>query len=174
MSENEDEEHPAKTTEIEGKQGKPIFIVHVPKGRAIDILYLIRQRARVLNLPIYSAFVLDKHPDLVYVEADDFYSVAQAIAYFRYARAYESPISPLEYEELMRSLEEILKQSKELEEKKQIEFQVGQIVRIIRGPFKDRQARIVSVSKSKLFLDLMGGATLIIEVKPEDVEPVSE
>jgi len=160
--------------EVTKEKRKPIFIVHVPKGRAIDVLYLIRQRARVLNLPIYSALVLEKHPDLVYVEADDYYSVAQAVAYFRYARPYETPISPLEYDELIRTLDEIIKYSKELEEKKQVEFQVGQIVRIIRGPFKDRQARIVSVSKSKLFLDLMGGATLIIEVKPEDVELVTK
>ena len=171
---DEDRSEEQLEEEVTKEKRKPIFIVHVPKGRAIDVLYLIRQRARVLNLPIYSAFVLEKHPDLVYVEADDYYSVAQAVAYFRYARPYETPISPLEYDELIRTLDEIIRYSKELEEKKQVEFQVGQIVRIIRGPFKDRQARIVSVSKSKLFLDLMGGATLIIEVKPEDVELVTK
>lgn len=167
--ENEGEE----STGVAEKHRKPIFIIHVPKGRAIDALILIKQRAQILNLPIYSAVIIDKHPDLIYVEADDYAAVAQAIAYFRYARVIEAPIDALEYAELKKSIEDVIRHSREVEEKKEIEFKVGQIVRIIRGPFKDRTARIVSVTKTKLFLDLMVGATLIIEVKPEDVELVS-
>ncbi|MCR8454241.1 MAG: KOW motif-containing protein [Crenarchaeota archaeon] len=166
-----------KFTETSGspeRDRKPIFIVSVPKNRAIDALILIKQRAQILNLPIYSAIIIDKHPDLIYVEADDYSAVAQAIAYFRYARAFETPLDALEFDELRRSIEDAIKHSREVEEKKEIEFKVGQIVRIIHGPFKDKTARIVSVSKTKLFLDLMVGATLIIEVKPEDVELVSE
>ena len=151
-----------------------IFVVKVPKGRGIDLIHLIQLRKQLLKLPIYSAVVLEEHPDLVFVEANDFVSVAKAVAYFRYARPFETPLSPTEYYNLVDSLKKALEKAEGIEEVEEIKFEIGQIVRIIRGPFKDRKARVVSVSKNKLFLDLMSGAMLLIEVKPEDVEPVSD
>ena len=157
----------------EGSEAPKIYVVKVPKGRGIDLLYLIQLRRELLKLPIYSAIVLDEHPDLVFVEANDFPSVAKAVAYFRYARVFEDPLTQSEYENFMESIDRVLERAEEIEEAEEIKFEVGQIVRIVRGPFKDRRARVVSVSKNKLFLDLMSGAMLLIEVKPEDVEPVT-
>jgi len=151
-----------------------IFVVRVPKGRGLDLLYLIQLRKQLLGLPIYSAFLMDEHPDLVFVEADDYFAVAKSVAFFRYARALDSPLSPSECSALLESLIRSAERMREAEEEEELKLEVGQIVRIIRGPFKDRRARVVSVSKNKVFLDLMSGATLLIEVKPEDIEPVSE
>lgn len=150
------------------------FVVQVPRNKNIDVLELIRVRKNLMNLPIYSAVILEEHPDLIFVEADNFLAVAQAVAYFRYARAIEEPLSPVEVERLLRGLKEVISRERAIEEEKVVEFQVGQIVKIVRGPFKDRKARIVSVSKNKLFVDLMSGATLLIEISPEDVELVNE
>ena len=160
--------------EGEREEQPKVFIVRVPKGRGIDLLYLIQLRKQLLRLPIYSAVVLDEHPDLVFVEADDYFSVAKAVAYFRYARALDTPLSPTEYENLVNTLQKAVERAEEIEAMEEVKFEVGQRVRIIRGPFKDRIARVVSVSKNKLFLDLMSGAMLLIEVKPEDVEPYTE
>mgnify|MGYP003878420679 CR=1 FL=1 len=159
----------------EGSERQPnIYVVKVPKGKGLDLIYLIQLRKELFKLPIYSAVILDEHPDLIFVEAQDYASVAKAVAYFRYVRAFEEPLSPSEYEGLIGSLQKALERAEEIEEAEELKFEVGQIVKIIRGPFKDRKARIVSVSKNKLFLDLMSGAMLLIEVKPEDVKPITE
>ena len=157
----------------ETEEQPKIYVVKTPKGKEIDILFLIRLRKNLLNLPIYSAFVLDdpRQRGLVFVEAKDHYSVMQAVAYARYTRVYKWPLSQ---EEMFKFIE-MLKQAQaktEVEEKPP-ELQAGMFVKIIRGPFKDRIARIISVSKSKIFLDLMSGGIWVIEVKPEDVKPVS-
>lgn len=151
-----------------------IFVVRVPKGKGVDLLNLIQLRKQLLNLPVYSAVMLSEHPDLIFVEADNYVAVAQAVAYFKYARALETPLSPTECSNLIESIVKALEKPEEVVEAEEERFEVGQIVRIIRGPFKDRKARVVSVSKNKIFLDLMSGAMLLIEVKPEDVEPINE
>jgi len=157
-----------------GEESPKIFVVRVPKGRGIDLIQLIQLRKQLLKLPIYSAIVLEEHPDLVFVEAKDFVAVAKAVAYFKYARPIDTPLSPTECEGLIDAISKAIEKAEEIEEVEEIKFEIGQIVRIIRGPFKDRKARVVSVSKNKLFLDLMSGAMLLIEVKPEDVEPCTE
>ncbi len=160
--------------EEEPEKSPKIYVVKVPKGRGLDLLYIIQLRRELFKLPIYSALILDNHPDLIFVEADDYPSVAKAIAYFRYTRAFEEPLSVSEYEELMDSLKGIMESVEKVREGEELKFEIGQIVEIVKGPFKGKKARIVSVSKNKLFLDLMSGAMLLIEVKPEDVRIAME
>ena len=83
------------------------------------------------------------------------------------------PLSFKDAEQYLREFE--VKYEREVvKEEKKIELIPGMIVEIIDGPFKGRKARIVSLAKKKVWVDLMGGGALLIEVDIDHVVPLEE
>ena len=150
-----------------------IFLVQVPHGRETQLIFLIKWRAEVLGLPIKAAFAPKSQSGVIFVEADDYDVVVRAVRNFRNAIALREPLSFKDAEQYLREFE--VKYEREVvKEEKKIELIPGMIVEIIDGPFKGRKARIVSLAKKKVWVDLMGGGALLIEVDIDHVVPLEE
>lgn len=147
-----------------------IYIVQVPSGREIQLIFLIKWRSEVLGLPIKSAFTTRNQNGIVFVEAEDYDVVVRAVRNFRNAIVLKDPLKFAEAERYLKELE--VKYEREItKEEKKIELLPGMIVEIVDGPFKGKKARIVSLSKKKAWVDLMGGGALLIEVDIDNIVP---
>ena len=172
MSNNTTESELAEGVE-EKKNESKIYLVQLPQGRELQLIFLIKWRAEVLGLPIKSAFAPKSQGGIVFVEAADYDTVVRAVRNFRNAVVLKEPMPFSEAEKYLREFE--VKYEREIEEEgKEFELIPGMIVEIIDGPFKGRRARIVSISKKKVWVDLMAGGALLIEVDMDQVIPVEE
>jgi len=168
---NKNEDMKAQGAQEVKDQDSRIYIVRVPTGRELQLIFLIKWRAEVLGLPIRSVFAPVSQTGTIFVEADDFDTVVRAVRNFRNAAVIPDPMA---FDEALPYLKEFeVKYERELvREEKKIELVPGMIVEIIDGPFKGRKARIVSLAKKRVWVDLMGGGALLIEVDLEHVKPV--
>lgn len=155
------------------EEKKDIYLVQLPRGRELQLIFLIKWRAEVLGLPIKSAFAPKSQSGIVFVEASDYDIVVRAVRNFRNAVVLKDPMDFSEVEKYLREFEVKYERERE-EEGKEFELIPGMIVEIISGPFKGKKARIVSISKKKVWVDLMGGGALLIEVDMDQVSPIEE
>ena len=172
MSENS--EPRTEPEQEEGEKGdSKIFIVRVPSGRETQLIFLIKWRSEVLGLPIKAAFTTHSQDGVVFIEAEDYDTVVRAVRNFRNAVALPEPLSFEDTIQYLRELE--VKYERELaKEEKKVELVPGMIVEIIDGPFKGRKARIVSLAKKKVWVDLIGGGALLIEVDMDHIIPAED
>ncbi|MHA1675780.1 MAG: KOW motif-containing protein [Candidatus Njordarchaeales archaeon] len=160
------------------KEDKKFFMVKVPTGRETQTIFLIKYRTELLNLPIYSAIFSQDLSGLIFVEADDYETVMRAVKNLRSVVVFEEPLSANKLigknkdegeMDILSSFKIKYPEKKELEEK---HLEPGIIVEIIDGPFKGRKARIVSISKKRVWVDLMhGGGALLVEVNIDHIRP---
>ncbi len=172
MSNNSTESELKEEARGKTEEGK-LYLVQVPQGRELQLIFLIKWRAEVLGLPIKSAFTPKSQSGIVFVETDDYDTVVRAVRNFRNAVVLKDPMPFSEAESYLREFE--IKYEREIEEEgEEVELVPGMIVEIIDGPFKGRRARIVSISKKKVWVDLMAGGALLIEVDMDHIVPMEE
>ena len=147
------------------------FVVRVPRGYEVDLMFLIRHRIEVFNLPIYSAFYLDEQDGIVFIEADDYDTVVRAVRYFRGAVAFKEPLS---WSEVEKYLEKFQVKYERREEEGEVKIEPGIMVEIVDGPFAGQKGRVVSVKKNKVWVDLVAGGAILVPIPIEYVKPVEE
>ncbi len=152
--------------EEEETEDYKFYVIKVPPGREYQLIFLIRHRTLLLKLPILSAFKTRNLDGVVFVEAKNYQAVVDAIREFRYAHAFRDPLT---FEEVENYLKEFQIRYEKKEEEEEEEIVPGMRVIIIQGPFKGREARVVSVSKKKVWLEVMGGGAMIIEASIDDI-----
>lgn len=165
---NNDEKETQNGEEVDEFQ---IYVVKVPAGREVQLIFLIKWRAEVLGLPVVAAFSSKSQDGVVFVEAPDYDTVVRAVRNFRHAVVLPEPLALDNVEQYLREFK--VKYEREIVKEEKPELYPGMIVEIISGPFKGRKARIVSLTKKKAWVDLMGGGALLVEIDIDHIAPVS-
>lgn len=148
------------------------FVVRVPRGREVDLIFLIRHRIQTFGLPIYSIFSPEDQEGVLFVEAEDYDTVLRAVRHFRGALAFRDPLPWEEVEGYLQQFQ--VKYEKRVEEKEEIKIEPGIIVEIIDGPFSGQKGRVISIKKKKVWVDLIAGGAMLVPVPIEYVKPVEE
>ncbi|MDD5760723.1 MAG: transcription termination/antitermination protein NusG [Candidatus Pacebacteria bacterium] len=117
--------------------GDKIFNILVPKEKKIKMKH---GKRTVVEEKIYPGYVF---VDMI-VTDDSWYIVRNTPMVTGFIGAGTTP-RPVQDEEI----KEILKKSKEEEPKYKIEFSVGDLVKIIDGPFKDREGKVEEIDQAR-------------------------
>ena len=150
----------------------PFYIVRVPRGKEVDLMFLIKTRVELYDLPIYSVFAPEDQEGVIFIETDDYDAVIQAIRYFRGASVIKEP---LEWEEVRDFLKVFLTKYEVVEKaEEEIAIEPGMIVEIIDGPFQGQRGRVVSVKKNKVWVDLHARGAMLVPLTYEQVKPAEE
>ncbi|MGQ4890978.1 MAG: KOW motif-containing protein [Candidatus Njordarchaeia archaeon] len=151
-------------------QKAQFFIVRVPRGREVEVIFLIRHRVKLYNLPIYAVFNPEDQEGVLFVEAADYNTVVRAVRHYRGAQVFPDPMS---WEEIVSYLQpfQVKYERKEEEEEEAGKIEPGTIVEIIDGPFQGQKGRVVTVKKKKVWVDLMAGGAMLVPIPIEYVKP---
>jgi transcription antitermination factor NusG len=144
------------------------FIVRVPRGREIDVIFLIRHRTKLFSLPIYSVFTPEDQEGVLFVEALDYDSVLRAVRHYRGVQVFRDPMKWEDIESYLQPFQ--VKYELREEEKEEEKIEPGVIVEIIDGPFQGQKGRVVSVKKKKVWVDLLGGGAMLVPIPIEYVK----
>ena len=151
------------------KQEGQFFIVRVPRGREVEVIFLIRHRVRLYNLPIYAVFNPEDQEGVLFVEASDYDTVVRAVRHYRGAQVFRDPIR---WEEVVSYLQPFqVKYERKEEEEEVSKIEPGIIVEIIDGPFQGQKGRVVTIKKKKVWVDLMAGGAMLVPIPLEYVKP---
>lgn len=151
------------------EQSIKFFVVRVPRGREIDVIFLIRHRTKLFNLPIYSVFTPEDQEGVLFVEALDYDSVLRAVRHYRGVQVFRDPMKWEDIESYLQPFQ--VKYELREEEKEEERIEPGVIVEIIDGPFQGQKGRVVSVKKKKVWVDLLGGGAMLVPIPIEYVKP---
>jgi len=166
---NQSEFHEEKELEKEIEYPK-IFVVQTQRGREIQLLFLIKERIRVKGLKIRSAWILRDQDRVVFIEADDYRDVIDAIRGFPYTVLLS--YSPLPLQEAKQFLDKLLIRKPEVA--KEIKLEPGVWVKITGGVFRGKRGRIVSIEKKRVLVELSDLPGFPVEVTRDDIEPLPE
>lgn len=169
---SESQSEAIEKTEISGERPE-VFAVKVPNRSRTKLLFLIRLRTNIKDLPIYSAFLNEDQEGLVFVEAENKNAVVEAVRGFRYASVLSEPVKPERVDSYLEAFK--VKYKEKPKEEEQV-LNVGTIVKVVKGPFSGTKARVVSVREDKVWVDLGGGGgggAQLVEIKAESVRPIS-
>ncbi|MFA5360620.1 MAG: transcription termination/antitermination protein NusG [Candidatus Paceibacterota bacterium] len=119
------------------EMGDKIFNILVPKEKKIKMKH---GKRAVVEEKIYPGYVF---VDMV-VTDDSWYVVRNTPMVTGFIGAGTTP-RPVQDEEI----KEILNKSKEEEPKYKIEFSIGDLVRIIDGPFKDKEGKVEEIDQAR-------------------------
>ncbi len=155
----------------EGGGGK-FFIVRVPRGREVDVIFLIKYRTQIYDLPIYSVFNPEDQEGVLFVEAEDYETVVRSVRHYRGAQVFPEPMSWEEVKDYLQPF--LVKYEKKVVQEGEVKIEPGMIVEIINGPFQGQKGRVVSIKKKKVWVDLMIGGAMLVPISIEDVKPVQE
>ena len=147
-----------------------VYVVQTQRGREIQLLFLINERIRVKGLKIKSAWVLRDQDRVVFVEADDYRDVIDAIRGFPYTILLS--YSPLPPAEAKKFIDALLIRRQEIS--KEVKLEPGVWVRIVGGVFRGKKGRVVSVEKRRVLVELSDLPGVPIEVRREDIELLPE
>lgn len=129
-----------------------IFNVLVPKEKRIKIKY---GKRKIVEEKIYPGYVL---VDMI-VSEDSWYVVRNTPRVTGFVGADSTEPTPLSKEEI----ESLMGRMKGEEPKFKLEFRVGEIVRIIDGPFKDYEGKVAGIEegqgKIKIMVPIFGRET---------------
>lgn len=159
----------SEAKEETGKQHK-VYPVKIPDRSKKKLLFLIQLRKKLKDLPIYSAFFTEDQERLVFVEAENRGAVNEAIQGLRYATVLSEPINPDKVDSYLDAFK--VKYKKKPEEEEEV-LQPGAAVRISKGPLSGKKARVVSVRKDMIWVDLGGGGgggAQLVEIESDNVK----
>jgi len=114
------------------------FAVRVTGGQEENVAKVVRQRVEANNMPIYSIIIPPASKGILILEADNAAAVLEALSGIKYFKRLVYGTIP--ESEVM----SIIKARVEEEE-----FNVGDVVEVISGPFRDMKARILRIDKDK-------------------------
>lgn len=152
------------------EESHKVYPVKIPDRSKKKLLFLIRLRKKLKDLPIYSAFFTENQDSLVFVEAKNLNAIKEAIQGLRYATVLSEPVDPDKIDSYLEAFK--VKYKKKPEEEEEI-LQPGAAVRINKGPLSGKKARVVSVRKDKVWVDLGGGGgggAQLVEIESDNVK----
>lgn len=159
---------------MEDSNRGPFYIVKVPKGKETDLMFLIRTRVELYDLPIYSVFAPEDQEGIVFIETDDYKALIQAVRYFRGVQVIGEP---LEWDDVKEYLKVFLTKYEipaERGAEEEVRIEPNMIVEIIDGPFQGQRGRVVSVKKNKVWVDLHARGAMLVPLSYDQVKPVED
>lgn len=160
-----------ETFESENK----VFAVKIPNRSRKKLLFLIKLRTKIKDLPIYSAFLTEDQDGLIFVEAEDKDTIIDAVRGFRYASVLSEPLKPETLKSYLDNFTVKYKEKPKEEEEEKV-LNVGTTIKITDGPFAGTKARVVSLREDKVWVDLGGGGgggAQLVEIEVENVKPLT-
>ena len=113
------------------------FAVRVTGGQEENVAKVVKQRVEANNMPIYSIIIPPATKGILIVEADNAATVLEAFSGIKYfKRLVYGTIPEAQVMNMIKA-------------KVEEEFNVGDVVEVISGPFRDMKARILRIDKDK-------------------------
>ncbi len=114
------------------------YLVRVTKSQEITVALILANKAEKIADQVKSILVLDEIPGYVVVEAENMGAIDSLIVGTPHVRGRVQ--SMLSFEEISR----FLKRKSYIEE-----LNIGDVVKLTRGPFEGEKARVASINKSR-------------------------
>ncbi len=115
------------------------YIVRVAAKQEKVVGLMLEEKAKVKSIPVYSILFNDRVKGYIFVEADDDNAVAMLINGVKHVKGLLK--KPISFEEIQKMVV--------IEKPKKVEINIGDIVEIVSGPFKNEEAKVIAVDAAK-------------------------